>query len=368
MKISVITRHAISNYGSLLQTIATKMIIERLGHTCEIVDYIRKDEHYYHIDETLLQNDARWNGNRLSRMFYLMMKKPMTILAGKKFEQMRKQYLKLSKRYTSIAELSANKPEADVYMTGSDQVWGKIGNEKYDAAYFLTFTNECDRKVAYAASFGNLNIPVETKEIFRKMLKRYSIISTREMEAAKLIEGMGLSANYVSDPTLMLTADEWSEFCSPIRAKKYVLVYQIHNDNRVGKYALRVAKEKALPLLRVSSMLHQITREGKIKLLPTPGKFLSYIKNAEYFITDSFHGTAFALIFNIPFVDILYDNGTEGRISDLLKQVGLSSRILKDENQSILDEKIDFAHVNKILEDNRTASFEILNSMLEDKI
>ena len=56
MRVSVITRHAQSNYGSLLQTIATKTIIERLGHTCEIVDYIREDEHYYHIDDTLLQN------------------------------------------------------------------------------------------------------------------------------------------------------------------------------------------------------------------------------------------------------------------------------------------------------------------------
>ena len=60
MKVSVITRHAPSNYGSLLQTIATKTIIERLGHTCEVVDYIREDEHYYHIDDTTLQNNARW--------------------------------------------------------------------------------------------------------------------------------------------------------------------------------------------------------------------------------------------------------------------------------------------------------------------
>ena len=365
MKVSVITRHAPSNYGSLLQTIATQTIIERLGHTCEIVDYIREDEHYNHIDDTTLQNNARWNSSKLKRIVYLMMKKPETVLAGKKFEQMRKQYLQLSKRYSSIVELSANKPKADIYMTGSDQVWGKIGNEKYDEAYFLTFTNESDRKVAYAASFGNLNISAEAREMFKKMLKRYSTISTREMGAAKLIEEMGLSANYVLDPTLMLTANEWSRFCKPIREKKYVLVYQIHNDNYVGEFALKVAKAKEMPLLRVSPMVHQINRGGRIKLLPTLGKFLSYIKNADYLITDSFHGTAFALIFNVPFVDILYGNGTEGRNSDLLKQVCLSSRILKDDDFSIIDEKIDFTRINKLLDEKRAASFEILNLMLE---
>ena len=365
MKISVITRHAPSNYGSLLQTIATTKIIERLGHTCEIVDYIREDEHYYHIDETMLQNNPKWNSNKLKRIFYLMIRKPETILTGIKFEQMRKQYLQLSKRYSSIDELFASKPRADIYLTGSDQVWGKIGNKRYDAAYFLTFTNEHDRKVAYAASFGNLNVSDETKKLFQKMLKRYSVISTREMKASKLIEEMGLSAKCVLDPTLMLTENEWNQFCKPIQEKKYVLVYQIHNDNHVGEFALKVAKKKKLPLLRVSPMLHQIFREGKIKFLPNLGEFLSYIKNAEYFITDSFHGTSFALIFNIPFVDILYNNGTEGRNVDLLEQLGLSSRILKDDNISIIDEKIDFIRINKLLDEKRAISFEILNSMLE---
>ena len=67
MKVSVITRHAIANYGSLLQAFATQKVLESLGHECEIVDYIREDESYKQHEKTLLKQKKEWNNNPITK-------------------------------------------------------------------------------------------------------------------------------------------------------------------------------------------------------------------------------------------------------------------------------------------------------------
>lgn len=87
MKTSVITRHAISNYGSLLQAIATQQLIEGLGHSCEIIDYIRRNETYRDQEKTLLKGKT-YNTSFLKRSVYLALRQPESIAAGKRFERM----------------------------------------------------------------------------------------------------------------------------------------------------------------------------------------------------------------------------------------------------------------------------------------
>lgn len=95
MKISVITRHAPSNYGSLLQTIALSQAIERLGHSCTVIDYIRRDENYRRIEMTMLAGKSNWNSNVVKKAAYLALRYPGSIIAGKKFEKERNIYVLL---------------------------------------------------------------------------------------------------------------------------------------------------------------------------------------------------------------------------------------------------------------------------------
>lgn len=97
-------------------------------------------------------------------------------------------------------------------------------------------------------------------------------------------------------------------------------------------YAKKFADSVGLPLYRISPSLHQITRGGKFIYLPDLGDFLSFIKNCTYFITDSFHGTVFALIFNKQFVEILPNNNTGSRNQSILQLTGLMDRIIIDFN------------------------------------
>lgn len=367
MEVSIITRHAISNYGSLLQAIATENIIKSIGFDCSIIDYVRTDEKYYNQEKTLLGNKPSFNHNIFKRWVYLSLRQPESVIAGKRFAKMRKRYLNLAKTYSSLDELETDKSIADIYMTGSDQVWGPVMNGTYDSAYCLSFTNDNDRRVAFAASFGRTNFNAETEAFFKKWLSRYESIAVREDSAVELLKSWGIEAKQVIDPTLMLGEDYWSQFFKPIKEKKYILVYQIQNGKTLNEYAKAVAKKAKLPLIRVSAYLHQAVRGGKFKFCPDIGEFLSYIKNAACLITDSFHGTAFALNFNTPFVEVL-PGETSTRNMSILRLTGLTDRVLNDEKDLVLAFKpVDFTYANEVLKQKREEGLKILSSMLGER-
>ncbi|MDO4942835.1 MAG: polysaccharide pyruvyl transferase family protein [Lachnospiraceae bacterium] len=365
MKVAVITRHAITNYGSLLQAIATQQVIENLGYTCEIIDYVRVDESYRERERTLLKRKPEWNNNPIKRLIYLILRQPESIATGKKFEKEQQEYLNLSNRYDSADSLKENPPTADIFLTGSDQVWGPVENGTYDDTYCLSFTNE--KKIAYAASFGHTEMNEELKLYFKKWLSRYNSISVREDSAVRILSDMSLKATQVLDPTLLLDSNYWADFLKPIKYRKYVLVYQLHNDKRLGEYAEKIATEMGLPLIRISTSYHQVARSGKFVWCPNVGEFLSYVKNAECLITDSFHGTAFAINFNTQFIEVLPNNNTGTRNISILKLTGLLDRVLTNTSDlSLASKKIDFKYANKVIKEKRAESIKILKEMIEE--
>lgn len=367
MKVAVITRHAISNYGSLLQTMATQKVIENLGHSCEIIDYVREDESCEKQELTLLKQKPNWYKNFIKRILYLALRQPESIIAGRKFERAQKEYLKLSKRYVSLEQLSDDKPKADVYLTGSDQVWGPVSNGTYDSAYCLSFTDQDDKRVAYASSFGRMKMTNQIEMYFKKWISRYSRVAVREDSAVAMLKGLGIDSEQVLDPTLLLSSEEWGSYVAPAPKGKYVLVYQLHNDKELSEYAKKVASKKNVPLIRVSASMHQFIRGGKFVCLPKLENFLSYIKNAECMITDSFHGTAFAINFNTPFVEVLPQNGTSTRNVSILQLTGLEHRILKDVNNvELANEVVDFSYANVVIKEKRDESLSILRKYIEE--
>lgn len=366
MDIKVITRHAPSNYGSLLQSIATIKIIERFGHKCEIIDYIRNDERGLRAITTPLKNKKEWSGNIIKRIAYILLRYPEESIAERKFDMMRSKYLKMTERCTNLCELS--KLNADIFMTGSDQVWGPTLNGKYDEAYFLSFVKGA-KKTAYAASFGRTEFTDKTKNEYKKLLSKYDAIAVREDSAVQLLMDMDVNCiGQVLDPTLLLTGEEWEKYVDDNNKinGEYILVYQLHNNPVLSDYAIKFAKSYNLPLYRVSPTFHQFRRGGKFLYLPDLGHFLSYIKNCKYFITDSFHGTAFALNFNKQFIEILPNNKTGSRNQSILRLTGLENRIVKNfDDFSIGKDFIDYNKVNMIIDAERGKSIDILKSMLK---
>jgi len=365
MKVSLITRHAISNYGSLLQTIATQTVIQKLGYECEVTDYIRDDENYKNTAKLLLKKNEKWNSSLVKRLIYLAVQSPEYYISGKKFEKMRRRVLNLSKKYVSLKQLCDNPPKADIYITGSDQVWGPVGENDFDAAYFLSYVPNGKKAVSYAASFGKTKFTDDILNEYKNMLAKYSAVTVRENSAQSILIDMGIkNAKQVIDPTLLITAQEWEKMITKKISGKYVLIYQLHSNPEMDAYAKKFSEKAGLPLIRITPTFHQIIRGGKTVLLPDAGEFLAYIKNAEYMITDSFHGTAFAINFNTQFVEIL-PGETATRNQSILELTGLKNRILCSyDDFSFIDKKTDYTPVNSIIEAARNESLQTLKKIL----
>lgn len=369
-RVLIITRHAIANYGSLLQAIALEKKVEELGYDTKVIDFIRDDESIGKSVITEGKLKSKWNKNFITLVLYCLIKMPISILADTRFKRMRKRYLKMTKKYTSCIELTQNKPIADIYMTGSDQVWGPIISGEYEWAYFLKFCSDSDKKISYAASFGKKELSENAEKTAMQFINRYDSITVREDSAVELLNRNGINSQQVIDPTLLLSAKEWEELLNVPERKikeKYILIYQIHNNKELDKYAMEFAKRAKLQLIRVSPLLHQCIRGGKFKFAPDLGEFISYIKNAEYLITDSFHGTVFSINFNIPLVTLMPNTGTSTRNASILKLTNLLDRIVTDISDfSIIERKVDFTYANKVLDEERKSSMQILRQELQE--
>lgn len=368
MEVLVITRHLAANYGSLLQAIATQKVLTGMGVTSRVIDYIPKDETGIRVAFTQLKEKESWNHHPLKKALYVALREPENLIMHSRFGKMRNRYLIMTERFDTPSQLvSFAEGTNAIFMTGSDQVWGLTASGAYDPSYFLDFVPKGKMKVAFAASFGKTQFKDEDLKEYRRYLSSYDVISVRENSAVELISKLGLSAQQVLDPTLLLTEEEWFSFLNVKNEakEKYVLVYQIHSNPEMDKFALAFARKVNLPLIRVSPMLHQVKRGGRFVYLPDIGKFLTLIKNAAYMVTDSFHGTAFAINFNIQFAEILSNTGTGSRNQSILELTGLQDRIVKDfEDFSLVNRRIDFLSVNDVIKKERNRSKKFLADMI----
>ena len=199
-----------------------------------------------------------------------------------------------------------------------------------------------------------------------KLLEKYTKITVREDSAKEMLKNMNIQSTQVLDPTLLLNKEEWNEVTSnKLNKNGYVLIYQLHEDKKLEKFAEEFAQKTNRQLVRISiSWLYRF-KSGKLAYLPTPNEFLEYFKKCEYVITDSFHATVFSIMFNKKFIDIL-PNGTGTRIISLLKLLGLENRIVNNyEDFSLIGKEIEYETVNNKLENEREKSIEILNDIIE---
>lgn len=370
MKVEIITRHSVPNYGSLLQTYATQRAIEKLGHESEIINYTRYEERFENLANTLVKG-KKWDKNGILRTIYKIIQTPNYSKMYKDFKKYRIGFIKETEReYGNIDEVKEYMPEADIYCSGSDQIWGKIGSANYDETYFLEFVKN-KKCISYASSFGKTELNNELDKKINLLLKKYKHILVRENTAKEILQKKGFkNVEQVLDPTFLLEREEWLRLASKSKKnikEKYILIYQLHDNKQFDNYAKEFAKKRKMKLLRISPSLYHITRSGKLIYLPNQYEFLSYFANAEYILTDSFHATVFSIIFNRKFIDILPLNKTGTRIESILQLLKIENRILKNyKDFDSIDKLIDYEKVNSDLKKERIKSYNLLKEAIEN--
>lgn len=357
-RVALITLHNVNNYGSVLQAYATQCYFEDLGLDSIIIDYRRPWEtkigYWFYLNDKSIKGVAR-------NLLYF----PSKVLQISIFGNFRKKYLKLTeKTYVSAAQLRDDLVPADIYCTGSDQVWNSGWNGGIIPEYFLDFVDvDNKKKISFAASFGNSTISSRERAAIKPLLKSYDLITVREMQSAVMLQKeMNLKAYEILDPTLQMDGRFWRKICKPERIlkEKYVLLIQLNRNRTFDDLAVSFAHEKNLRLIRLCLRVDQLVLPGKCILIPKVEDYIRLIRDSEYVLTDSFHAVSFCLNLEKQFY-VYYPKLYSERLKSILSLMKISHR---DLNDIISNDNIEYGEIRTILESERNRSRQMFREVI----
>lgn len=314
MKICTITCQNADNHGARLQCYALVKHLQKQGHEVEVIDY----RPYYMRDPRLWY----WPGNSIKGWAKLFLQIPFRMRNVRRhrcFDEFSKKYIPLTRIYNNIEELRQNPPVADMYIAGSDQIWNTTFPNGTDPGYYLDFGSEEIRRESFAASFATREIVPSAREFVKENLKRFDKITVREQSALKILEDLGCHGTLQEDPVFLLSAEEWNEIADGTGdGEQYVLVYDFYADEKIMQVAQSIAAEKGCKIYAICPM--KLSYADKNFVYSGPETFVSLIKNASCVVSNSFHGTVFAMIYHVPFKVVDRPDGLNVRMHDLLER------------------------------------------------
>ena len=331
---AILTFHNAHNNGSMLQACALQYILKtKFDDNFDIIDFSNAAQRNMYSPFPKMTNYKKV----IKNCIWWFVRKQLRDQFND-FECFKNTYMHLSEnKYFRDSELASIGKIYDKVIAGSDQVWN-IKCLDADDAYYLDFSNNI-RKFAYSVSFGANNpfTVSEDPDHYRKLLDNFEMISVREHNAQKWISsGTGKIVPVTLDPTVLLTSDEWESFVDigdPIIKEDYIFYYCFSINSKVKKFLQWLSKEKNMPVyfMDVKEWQLKMCWLNGIKLVNKfgPISYLNLVKNASYFVTTSFHGTAFATIFRKRFWYIDSGNNDpskDDRAISFLTQLGLMDR------------------------------------------
>lgn len=363
--LGVCIRYFHENYGGMLQAYATTKILEKRNIKYEIIRYKKKKNVIF-----LLKSFPRIFNNILLNDKYEAFQKKFNLMVHpefrknneirmKAFDKFRTTYFSenLSKLNYGYDELKKNANKYSGVLTGSDQLWSPAGLPTN--FYNLMFVPDNIIKISYASSFGVSYIPWYQKRRTKHFLNRLDFISVRENAAKKIVKELtNRDVEVVLDPVFMLSTEDWENIIDKKRIipEKYVFTYFLGNNQEYRKKITEFAKlnnYKIVTLRHLDQYVKSDEKFGDIALYDvTPADFLNLLKNSEYVFTDSFHGSAFSIIFNKQFMVFnRYSNKSKhsknSRIDTLCKNLELMDCRYNGNIDIIKNNNIEYEKVNK---------------------
>lgn len=335
MKIGIMTINSAYNYGCVLQAWSLQRYLEKEGHEAAIINYRipEIDNTYRLFRERVRFGNQALNGlyNGLRRIKFNITQKPR-IKKAEKFEHFINETMNTTQVYSSFEQLVEEDAGApyDVLVTGSDQVWNGSITKGLKPAYFLEFDHSDKKKISYAASIGKTELTNAEKEFFSKCLEKYDHIAVREQSAKKLLQPLvKQKLEVVVDPTLLLSREDFDALKKPTRFRKpYILVHVIGKDRNVHGTAKLMSETLGLPIVQ-NRMKKQYKGELGTFADAGPEEFIGLIEGASFIVTNSFHATLFAIMYERNFITIPHKTYPE-RMVYLLEQTGLLDHLISD--------------------------------------
>ncbi len=378
MNVGILTFHFSDNYGAALQAYALRRWLMEQGHHASFIDY--RPAHIEHGGRlSLPTTPARFKANL--KVVYLAVSSFIHEHFGhrgqkEKFVRFREHFLGIPRDAAPTdngASLAAAQ-SFDLIVAGSDQIWSPSQHFGFDPNYFLAFARSFQaRKISYAASFGKDRVSAAEAAQLPRLLHHFDAISVREASGATLVElATGHRPANVPDPTLLhRNYSELTERAPSQSAEPYIFCYGLRSPDNIRQTAELASKQLNCGILSPHNP-HRRWAEIGHTVHPDPGEWVALVKNARFVVTNSFHGTVFALLFKKPFIvaGLTGERATaNARALHLLQAVGLEGRFTPSFSahnvQALMASEIDWSAVDRRLENLREAGDAFLDMQLQ---
>jgi len=366
-KIALITMHKANNYGAVLQAFATQYVLSKNADVY-IVDY---ENELVQNNFKLLRFDFSIHG--LKMFIHDIIRLPWRKAVIRKFKQFFNNKYKLTQSFNKENISKKYFENFDAFVSGSDQIWNPnvaTKNGVLDENYFLSFAPNNAIKLSYASSIGSYNYKENEKILVQSLLKSFTSISVREYDGVLKLNELLPEKNIenVLDPTLLLTHAEWLNAVEKSNINidfPYILVYSVPRTQLIKNVAEYYKNKLGYKVVLLDQLFKNFCNADLQIRSAGIEDFIHLFNNASFVITDSFHGTCFALNFNKPFVSIA-PHGKKNRIENLLNQIDLQNNII-DENSDMqaINIHLDYNILNPKIELVREKSFKFIENALK---
>lgn len=327
------------NYGAILTTYALYRLLEKMGKRPVLLDYAALCNYPPFIKE-----------DNISRRF------------------MRKHRISYTEPLKNDGDYDALNNSLDTFIIGSDQVWRWRYTACYGLVYFLDYVRGDKRKVAFASSFGieAEERPAESVKRASCCLQAFDAVSIREKSGVDILrEHYGIEGEWVLDPVFLCRMEDYDTLCACTEQQEapYVLSYVLEPDDAIRHHIAAISGERgaqAINMVDAQRDFEEMQRRfgtGQIARDVSPEQWVQNIRHCDFFITDSFHGVCYALMFNRPFLCVSPPTRGRARFDSLLGLVGLQRCMLSpdytEEEWNAAVAPIDWAQVNGILQRER---------------
>lgn len=363
-KIGIITFYKNNNYGANIQAFALNRYLRELGHEALEINYFYKGHenltyNYRNMFKNIVKKTPKSKLLKEIIVFLLYHKKNYPYIEA--FENFRKEYIPETQSCKNAD--SINSHGFDTVIIGSDQVWNTDITKGLDNVYFGDGLS-AEKKITYGVSIGEDRFYPQYENEIKEYAASLSAVSVREINSQKYLrEFLKRDVSLVLDPVFLFGKEFYEKLSdkSKISIKdRYILIYKMSDFPFVYEMAEFLREKTGLKLVEVS--VKKAKRKG-FQLINNagPADFMNLIKNAEYVVTNSFHGTALSMILEKEFY--VSASKRPGRIDTLLQLGGISHRKISDLNEIDLN-RIDY----NLVADNMAAMIEKSKEFLDKNI
>ena len=362
----IMSMQRILNYGSFLQAFALREILSGLGCKVKFVDY--------HVGKNLIE--SKTSGVKRKYIKVADTLKIRVHLKDKiKFIKYKKNFAKKYYSYLGIQNVYNYNPSLDILFIGSDEVFNCVQNNPnvgFSPELFGA-NNRARKVVSYAASFGSTTAEaMKLHGIYdeiKKYLLKFDRMSIRDKSSYNIICNMtGKKPEYHFDPVLIYNFTEKCNIVPAISENSYLILYGYNGRFSIDECncIVRFAKKRGLKIYCIGGLQHYCDKFIDC----SPLEVIAYFQNADYVVSDTFHGTIFSVITHRKFATVVREgpNGNNQKLTSLLEDLNLKNRLLTNEDdfEKVLTVDIDYESVDKILQRERLRTEEYLKMCLDE--